>query len=465
MGKLPSALMNGIIQWPGSYDECVNITTHVDLQWSNRSTFEDIQGRYCRVGIPLANVTQQDVIVASDFSAGSLVIGLCVPDTCSESDVLNLIREGLSLIPISSFPEASKVVCQDGTIEYTTGAIVVIVVLSLLGSVLFLGTAYDVIFIQSNFDSRDYISSKKNNLSVTDDMADGGPNEEIHYKIPDEQTSLLGNKVPAETKYQPGYCGRILLAFSVYTNASKILNTKQSAGSIRALNGIRVMSMTWVLLGHSYSFGITITENVLPYFMVQFKRWTFQALLNATVSVDTFFTISGLLLSYLVLKEMKQNNGKLNWFMFYFHRFWRLTPCYMLVIMTYSTLFQYWGSGPFWPETGIDPNCRDYWWTNLLYINNFFDMTKMCMGWSWYLSNDMQFYVISPLMFVPLYFSGLIGVAVSSVFLLATFITSGVIASYYNLPPNIIGGGGEANGMLHFFDDYYVNRIVVLALT
>ena len=26
-----------------------------------------------------------------------------------------------------------------------------------------------------------------------------------------------------------------------------------------------------------------------------------------------------------------------------------------------------------------------------------------CMAWSWYLANDMQFYILSPLMLIPLY--------------------------------------------------------------
>lgn len=33
---------------------------------------------------------------------------------------------------------------------------------------------------------------------------------------------------------------------------------------------------------------------------------------------------SGLLLTYLTLKQMKKSKGKINWFLFYFHRFWRL---------------------------------------------------------------------------------------------------------------------------------------------
>lgn len=62
----------------------------------------------------------------------------------------------------------------------------------------------------------------------------------------------------------------------------------------------------------------------------------------------------------------------------FFLSYFRLTPPYMLVMMVYIPLFQYWGDGPYWPQTGIEINyCKDTWWYNLLYINNFLtDISK-----------------------------------------------------------------------------------------
>lgn len=40
-------------------------------------------------------------------------------------------------------------------------------------------------------------------------------------------------------------------------------------------------------------------------------------------------------------------------------------------------------------------NCNQYWWRNILYINNWYPFSQMCMIWSWYLANDMQLYVIA----------------------------------------------------------------------
>ena len=49
-------------------------------------------------------------------------------------------------------------------------------------------------------------------------------------------------------------CVKILQAFSVYTNGSKLLSTGQPAGSITCIHGIRFLSMTWVVLGHGFLF-------------------------------------------------------------------------------------------------------------------------------------------------------------------------------------------------------------------
>lgn len=48
-----------------------------------------------------------------------------------------------------------------------------------------------------------------------------------------------------------------------------------------------------------------------------------QGLFNGTVSVDTFFLLGGLLVSYLMLKELDRSKGKFNFGLFYLHRYLR----------------------------------------------------------------------------------------------------------------------------------------------
>lgn len=44
---------------------------------------------------------------------------------------------------------------------------------------------------------------------------------------------------------------------------------------------------------------------------------------------------------------------------------------YMILLGFSASVYFYMGSGPYWPDGDFDPACRDTWWRNLLYINNF----------------------------------------------------------------------------------------------
>ena len=50
---------------------------------------------------------------------------------------------------------------------------------------------------------------------------------------------------------------RFLMCFSIIKNGEKILDTKRSSGHIDSLDGIRVISTLWVVLGHTGAFSLT----------------------------------------------------------------------------------------------------------------------------------------------------------------------------------------------------------------
>lgn len=58
-------------------------------------------------------------------------------------------------------------------------------------------------------------------------------------------------------------------------------------------------------------------------FMQEAMRWEMETIINATVSVDSFFLMSGLLVSYLLLRELDRTEGKFNLLLFYVHRYLR----------------------------------------------------------------------------------------------------------------------------------------------
>ncbi|CAF1063415.1 unnamed protein product [Rotaria sp. Silwood1] len=108
--------------------------------------------------------------------------------------------------------------------------------------------------------------------------------------------------------------------------------------------------------------------------------------------------------------------------LYYVHRYMRLTPAFLLVVLVSINLTPYFGNGPLFPsEQGFEtPLCRSrYWWTSILYIGNIVQPDHMCLTVSWYLHNDMQFHWIAPLALIPFVLGRKrIGVMVGVIFVL-----------------------------------------------
>ncbi|XP_078593512.1 nose resistant to fluoxetine protein 6-like [Branchiostoma floridae x Branchiostoma japonicum] len=414
-GKPPSGILSGNLIWAGSYSQCVNITTK-----GFNITFDGKFYMATLSGSGMAGVTE-------------LKIGVCVPSSCSQHDVIRTLDGGMywhflvqqGMLQVTSTYSQESLPIQNVTIA----AICICGVLLLL---LAIGTVYDVIIHQP----RQIPTKKQKEIELQEPG--------VTLTSPDERTQPLdqppSKKISASKE---GIATRILLCFSLSTNTGKVLSTKQAPGSIKSLHGIRFFSLSWIILAHTYMFAKLSPEFDNPLQVSEvMQTFTFQAVSNSFVAVDSFFFLSGLLMSYLLIKQMensKENGKSVSFGMVYFHRYWRLTPVYLFSMMLYIWVLPYMFSGPFWPPApdGLDPleNCADNWWTNLLYINNFVGINgdRNCMGWTWYVANDMQFFVIGvPLVYI-LYRWQILGIAVQLAVLLASFITTAVLTWHYDM--------------------------------
>merc|ERR1719427_2583896 len=119
----------------------------------------------------------------------------------------------------------------------------------------------------------------------------------------------------------------VLLCFSIIRNTKTILSTKQHKGNITSINGIRFVSLTWIILGHYYDTVLASLPNNLLSVTNIVHRFSFLGVVSAYVSVDTFFVLAGLLFSYLTLKKVHKHGMKCTEvLMMYVHRYIRLTP-------------------------------------------------------------------------------------------------------------------------------------------
>ncbi|KAL5011613.1 hypothetical protein ScPMuIL_010164 [Solemya velum] len=428
--KVPSGIFDGNMNWIGSYEECLDAVPNGQILANQTQPFKP---QYCTVTIPVP------ASLFESFAMANFRIGVCIPNSCFDSDARSLLVSGFVSIPMVGeailnqtrwHPEKSPVVCQTDPPGFDTKAKAAITVCVVLGCVLILGTGYDIL--------KQHVL-----LDATDDRGHKQRQEGKH------------------TASRPRTLGKVFLSFSLYTNVPKFLNTNQGGGTLSAVNGIRFFSMTWVIFGHVFQ-NLFAARNAASVGMSVMRRASMEVVTNAFFSTDSFFLLSGLLVSYLSLKEMKKVSGAKGWAIYYvyyyLHRFWRLTPVYGLLMLVYISMWPYTGDGPNWTPTSPErDDCRESWWLGLLYVNNFFVKDPgQCMGWVWYLANDMQMYWASPIVIIPLFLSPVFGGIWSFLSLLAVTIATGVISWKNNLATSMVIEGMQMRESAEYYDLYYV---------
>ncbi|KAK2175029.1 hypothetical protein NP493_758g01001 [Ridgeia piscesae] len=435
--KLPTGVLQGDLKWLGSYSECLNVTVPI-TRHHQEGLFKT---HYCSATIGGSQ---------NPLPGRTVSMGLCVPRTCSEEDMQHMLNAALSTVSV----ETVTVSCLPKSTHLSASAVVLIVFLGCLGAALLAGTLYDIIIYQSR------IASASSSLMV-DGVVDGTLAPPGLDNRTSEGTPLLeGQGKKTGTRGGESRLVRTALALSLYSNGAKVVDTSTTKeGTLGAIHGIRFISMSWVMLGHVYVFGSMYFKNPIV-ILSYLKRFTFQAIWNATVSVDSFFVMSGTLVSYLLLREMKRKGGpwKVNWLHFYLHRYWRLTPPYMLVMAVWAVVFPSMATGPLWTLSEAMGKRCDTWWRNMLYINNLFSSAQDCMGWMWYVANDMQFYILSPLFLVPLFWSRVVGVAIIMVVIVVSMIINGILSYEHEfVAANAFIDGTNINitQLTEFFDVIY----------
>ncbi|KAG8228547.1 hypothetical protein J437_LFUL009004 [Ladona fulva] len=230
---------------------------------------------------------------------------------------------------------------------------------------------------------------------------------------------------------------KYVMCFSAYANGIKIMEEDSSDNPLQFLNGVKFYSICLIIMGHRifYSLGGPIMNT---HYVEQFySSFEVVFLLGGPVVVDTFFTISGCLLCFILLTEYQKHKSRISLSILYINRFIRLTPLYMAIVGLYATLMPRIASGPIWPSKILleSERCANNWWTNLLYINSFVEKKEMCMLQSWYLSSDMQLFIIGAPIALLIAKRPKFGKALLTLFLIVAAIIPFVLTFIHNWEP------------------------------
>ena len=418
LGKPGSGVTTGNFLWLGNYEMC------------GTGALENEATGY-RYG---------NCVVSAALTQGGNPLSLtwtgCSPPECkTKDDLQDVFKLIAGLINKSGIihtdPSTWNIMC-DVKQEVDAGAYAAITIVSLFVILVMLGTIWHLL-------EHIIISFLRRGKDCTEVLVDAEENIRA-----DEDSCLLAREKHQTPDQGEGLLGRLVKCFALQRTMETLFSTTTKPGQVLCLNGIRVLSINWVVLGHTYAFAFSFLGSHL-YRAELIKRRNFMLVFNALPSVDSFFALSGFLVTYLLLKQLVKRNGltPLQWIAFYVHRYVRLTMPYLIALLTEGWLYKLLVNGPRAQQTILSSNnmCEQYWYANLLYINNFVPWkvpragTGTCMRQSWYLANDMQFFLIAPLFIVLLLRRPLLGVMVTGGTVLCSAVSAAVVAAYYHLGP------------------------------
>ncbi|CDW87686.1 UNKNOWN [Stylonychia lemnae] len=382
IGNIFYLLLNGLYlgQW-GDYESC--------LADAN-------QGQYLLVNIA------GDYNGTADFTRGgagkyknfSTYVGMCIPKQCQEKDVVSMNPHFTSMAMNVNWTNVSvsyTFASRDNSAKassLTTGALITLLILA---AMIVLGVVGSIV-----------------ELSKAGDIAD------LNY----EKLNAAA-KFNTVKQYEPILLqrkkawARGIMCFSPIRNFIKMSQmpppylkamdgqlNQDLVKNLRVFNGIKALSSIYFIYGCTYFFSwYAIYDN--PSDINKMKNNILFAIIPGVFFiVPMFLFTSGFLstFSFLQTKETQQFSAKNIW-NYYLRKVIKVIPFNTFCIAFFIFVMPYLGSGPIWGdyEKIVDP-CKTYWWTNALFINNFYPVAydDKCLGWNWYLPVYLQLTALLP---------------------------------------------------------------------
>ncbi|CAL1293443.1 unnamed protein product [Larinioides sclopetarius] len=415
-GRLPEGFLQGTLTSLGNYQECVEIRV-------NESRI-NMKGQYCTVIMtpPLPdwkpftsmhitvpevfNISAPDSVITylmgmlHNLHVTSAKIAICTPSLCTREDINKLTQIIPEKLGLDWKFEVGHCETQEA-LHLTRSQLIVMCLMGFLVFAVLLGTAVDV-------------------LCSTDDT---------------DYTTLKSTLIQA------------VKAFSFPANARKLSEYTCPNEPLSFAYGLIFIVFYWVSISNTFMYvNYDVTSNILEAFKVA-QAMFYEIVLNRILPLQVLFFISGLMTAYRWLKSPEQN---LNVWKFLLKRYLRFTPAYAFVIAI-MIITPTWGSGPSWYThlTPVYNNCKDRWWYNLLYINNYMDSDKVCLDHTWVLAVDAQLHILAVFILIPLKLRPKIGLMVNLVLAVASLVSVALTNVYYDLPPH------ETLAFLHIKDRHF----------
>lgn len=181
------------------------------------------------------------------------------------------------------------------------------------------------------------------------------------------------------------------------------------------LEGFKVVSSLSVIASHACTVTFGAAWNVKQGHTLISNSWLAMMNVVCPAVVDNFFVVTGIITARILFQTSHTTLCKpIFWLKFIVYRYVRIIPLYLFVHWFLQSTFRFIGSGPFWDygtsHSAWSKVCRDEsMWTILLPSANFKSPAAHCNGVGWYIANDFQFSLVTPIFIILLLKKPLVG--------------------------------------------------------
>lgn len=364
-GLIPNNVLEGSVVNLGSYEQCLKTRAYNQLgqvhfkgQYCslivipNKETLQEIVSRFQAIGELTGRMSPLTRTTNAKFASKDFRIGMCSPSACSTRD-LNIFM--------------SKVLGQYGINGTVRGC--------------------------RTDDPKKVTTLQATSMAILGTLA-------FTVALATLAEWAIETKTEGEEKFKPGIPLKILLFFSAISNTRHLLRTENTEKNkpLLFLGGFKVILIFWVIYGHAFIMvQLEFAHSVFAIGHVTGKVAS-QVIPNGFLSVSTFLFLSGFALTYVVLcsrQALLKQNLVIVFFIGVAKRYFRLTfPIIGVILCTF--LLPLLVDGPadqdfFASEIN---GCINRWWTVFVHVNNFNPMNNMCLQHLWYVSADMQIFLV-----------------------------------------------------------------------
>lgn len=259
--------------------------------------------------------------------------------------------------------------------------------------------------------------------------------------------------------------------WSLFRNNRSFLRARpDEQNTFACMDAIRVLSMVQVILGHMFvyplfSSGFSNMEQFSPPNGMLGNVW-FMMIPGCFYGVDSFFLLSGFLCCYGLQQKVfsKPRNRTVRGFatmfpQFFVMRYLRLAPLEMFCIGLSYFILPYLGTGVLWNLDSAKggqcyagagtTGCDQYWWTNLLFLQDVDKYMGRCYGHTWYLANDLQLYLTAPFFSLAYVIRPVLGWVLLTLGLLVGVLSPVYFAIQEDWVPDTILAGHDYNRLVY----------------